>query len=144
VDIGEKGGDRGEGICLCGPSRPEQKRAKTAQIRMGAMAVMGKDLSPEVITRVVRNDNARLLSCYQQGLATNPQLEGRITAKLVIDAAGAIATNNAGGSDLPDANVLACVLSELTKLHFPARKPGSTTSVVLTLYLQPPPPAADR
>jgi hypothetical protein len=137
-DLAQNGAGHGEGVCLCEPSKIEHEPAKTAQIRLGATIVNG-DMPGEVIFRVVRKDNARLLSCYQRGLNANPHLEGRITAKVVIDEAGAIANNSDGGSDLPDADVVACVLGELRKLRFPARKAGSTATVILPLYLRPPP-----
>jgi hypothetical protein len=141
--IGENGDGRGEGICLCGVgsiglSKTEQKRGKPAQIRLGAVTVNGKDLPPEVVFRVVRNASARFLSCYQRGLNANPHLEGRIVANLVIDEAGATATNKDGESDVPDADVVVCVRDELGKLHFPARKAGSIATVVLPLELRAP------
>jgi len=45
----------------------------------------------------------------------------------VIGRDGAVSTVRSGGSDLPDANVVACVLRTYHSLSFPAPKDGIVT-----------------
>lgn len=132
ADVGVHGGGRGEGICLCGPSKP-----KTARIRYGSLVVLGHGLPPEVIQRVVRNDNARLLRCYQVGLKADPRLQGRIAVKFVIDAAGAIASVSTGAAEVGNADVVACVLGEIGKLRFPPLDAGPKLTATYELELLP-------
>ena len=46
-------------------------------IRIGKSVVSGR-LPPEVIQRIVRQNYGRFRMCYEQGLARNPNLEGRV------------------------------------------------------------------
>lgn len=59
--------------------------------------------------------------CYERGLWKNPGLTGRIAVSFVIEAAtGAVLTAKDAGSDLPDREVVACVVDEFAWVRFPA------------------------
>jgi outer membrane biosynthesis protein TonB len=83
-------------------------------------------LPPQVIQRVVRQNFGRFRMCYQQGLARNPNLEGRIPVRFVIGRDGAVSNVSAGG-DMPDGNVRACVQSAFYGLSFPQPEDGIVT-----------------
>jgi len=57
-------------------------------------------LPPEVIQRIVRQNFGRFRLCYENGLRTNPNLQGRVAVKFVIDRAGSVSTASDGGSDI--------------------------------------------
>jgi hypothetical protein len=84
-------------------------------------------LPPEVIQRIVRQNDGRFRACYEQGLRANPSLTGRVTVKFVVDRAGAVALASDGGSDLPDEGVRRCVVSAFAALSFPAPASGMLT-----------------
>ena len=110
-------------------------KTKAPKVRMGATTVSGR-LPPEVIQRIVRQNFGRFRMCYEQGLARNPNLEGRVSARFVIGRDGAVSNVSNGGSDLPDSGVVSCVLSAFYGLSFPQPEGGIVT-VVYPIMLAP-------
>jgi len=149
--VGEGGGGRGEGIGLgnvgtighgAGTGSGQgfgnghgrlggAHAAKAPSLRQGAMAVNGR-LPPEVIQRIVRQNYGRFRLCYENGLRSNPNLQGRATVKFVIDRMGSVATSSDGGSDIPDSAVVSCVVRGFGNLSFPQPE-GGIVSVVYPL-----------
>ena len=101
-----------------------------------ARILLEAGIPPEVIQRVVRQNFGRFRLCYQQGLGRNPNLEGRVSARFVIDRSGAVTNVSNGGSDLPDSAVTSCVLSAFYGLSFPQPENGIVT-VVYPIVLSP-------
>ena len=101
--------------------------------RVDAAAFEGKQvngrLAPEIIQRIVRQDFKRFRRCYEQGLAKKPTLTGRVVMKFVIDKEGNVVAAGDGGSDLPDADVVACVVAGYRRLKFPHPQGGNVTVV---------------
>ena len=146
--IGEGGGGRGEGIGLgsigtighgsgtgtgqgfgSGHGRlGGDHKAKAPQVRMGATTVSGR-LPPEVIQRIVRQSFGRFRLCYENGLRNNPNLQGRVSVRFVIDRSGAVSSTGNGGSDLPDSSVVSCVVRSFSGLSFPQPEGGIVTVV---------------
>ncbi len=144
--IGEGGGGRGEGIGLgnigtlghgsgtgtgqgfgSGHGRlGGSHKTKAPQVRMGATQVNGR-LPPEVIQRIVRQNFGRFRMCYEQGLARNPNLEGRVGVRFVIGRDGAVSNAGNGGSDIPDSGVVSCTISAFYGLSFPQPEGGIVT-----------------
>jgi Ca-activated chloride channel family protein len=96
------------------------------RVRMGATSVSGR-LPPEVIQRIVRQDFGRFRLCYERGLRANPALAGRVTTSFVIDRQGSVSTVADGGSDLPDREVVGCVVRSFSGLSFPQPEGGIVT-----------------
>ncbi|MFO0591247.1 MAG: AgmX/PglI C-terminal domain-containing protein [Polyangiaceae bacterium] len=148
--IGEGGGGRGEGIGLgsvgtighgsgVGSSSSSsfgsghgrlagEHSASAPKVRSGAASVSGR-LPPEVIQRIVRQQFGRFRACYEVGLRTNPDLQGRVSIRFVIDANGSVTTSANGGSDLSDASVVSCVVAAVRGLTFPQPEGGVVTVV---------------
>jgi hypothetical protein len=93
-------------------------------------------LPPETIQRVVRQSFGRFRSCYQQGLARDPSLAGRVSTKFVIARDGSVGVAVDAGSDLADAGVASCVRHEFAGLSFP-EPPGGAVSVVYPISFSP-------
>ncbi len=104
-------------------------RAKPAMIRMGATTVTGR-LPPETVQRIVRLNFGRFRNCYERGLTRNPDLAGRVVTRFVIDRDGAVVATSDSGSDLPDREVVSCVVRSFGALSFPQPEAG----VVTVLY----------
>lgn len=112
-------GGRGEGLFGSGSGRPGGKHvASVPRLRTISTEVSGR-LPASTIQRVVQQSFGRFRSCYENGLRTNPNLTGRVTARFVIARDGSVAAVQSGGSDLPDASVVACVLRAYGTLSFP-------------------------
>jgi hypothetical protein len=91
----------------------------------GVSTVSGR-LPPDVIQRIVRQNFGRFRNCYEGGLRSNPNLEGRVVARFVIGSDGAVSNVSAGG-DLPDATVKSCVAGAFYGLSFPTPEGGIVT-----------------
>jgi hypothetical protein len=160
--IGEGGGRRGEGIglfdgdgigtmlhgtgrCsgLCGDGDGAggigrvagSHRAGAPIVRVSRPAASGGRLPPEVIQRIVRQQHGRFRACYQQGLVSNPALQGRVAVSFIIGRDGRASQVSAGG-DLPDAAVRACVAGAFAGLTFPQPE-GGVVAVTYPLSLTP-------
>ncbi|MDP9149497.1 MAG: AgmX/PglI C-terminal domain-containing protein [Myxococcota bacterium] len=151
--VGEGGGGRGEGIGLgnfgglghgagtgtgqgIGSGRGRLgggHQVKAPRIREGATSVNGR-LPPEVIQRIVRQNFGRFRLCYENGMRNNPNLQGRVTVKFVIDRSGAVAMTADGGSDLPDQTVVQCVVRGFGNLSFPQPEGGMVTVVYPVMF----------
>jgi hypothetical protein len=93
--------------------------------RYAEPVVNGGHLPPEIIQRIVRQNDGRYRLCYELGLRGNPNLSGRVTVKFAIDRSGAVAMASDGGSDLADAEVRSCVIRAFANLSFPAPENGT-------------------
>jgi hypothetical protein len=151
--VGEGGGGRGEGIGLgnfgglghgagtgtgqgIGNGRGRLgggHQVKAPRIREGATQVNGR-LPPEVIQRIVRQNFGRFRLCYENGMRNNPNLQGRVSVKFVIDRSGAVAMTADGGSDLPDQGVVQCVVRGFGNLSFPQPEGGMVTVVYPIMF----------
>jgi hypothetical protein len=151
--IGEGGGGRGEGIGLgsigtighgagTGPGQgfgsghgrlAGSHRTKPPQVRMGTGTINGR-LPPEVIQRIVRQNFGRFRLCYENGLRNSPNLQGRVGVRFVIGRDGAVSNVGNGGSDMPDSNVVSCVVRAFYGLSFPQPEGGIVTVVYPIMF----------
>jgi hypothetical protein len=151
--VGEGGGGRGEGIGLgnfgglghgagtgtgqgIGNGRGRLgggHKVSAPRIREGATSVNGR-LPPEVIQRIVRQNFGRFRLCYENGMRNNPNLQGRVSVKFVIDRSGAVAMTADGGSDMPDQGVVQCVVRGFGNLSFPQPEGGMVTVVYPIMF----------
>jgi pSer/pThr/pTyr-binding forkhead associated (FHA) protein len=154
--LGEGGGGRGEGIGLGtigglgngaglgdgqgfgngnGRLGRAHKTKAPSSMRIGKTEVSGR-LPPEVIQRIVRQNYGRFRMCYEQGLARNPNLEGRVQVRFVINREGLVTNVQNGGSDLPDSGVTSCIIGAYYGLSFPQPEGGIVT-VSYPIMFQP-------
>lgn len=144
--LGESGGGNGEGIGLgnintigrgngtgldqgFGPGVGKMRgnhNVSAPKLRVGLTDTSGK-IPPETIQRIVRQNFGRFKLCYENGLKNNPELNGRVSVKFIIDRGGAAAQASNGGSSLPDAAVVNCVVKSFNGLSFPAPESGIVT-----------------
>ncbi len=102
-------------------------------LRFGEVIVSGR-LPPEVISRIVRQRFGNFRLCYERGLRDNPNLQGRIGVRFVIGRDGATSNTGNGGSDMPDARVVRCVVSQFQTLEFPPPSAGIATVVMPIIF----------
>ncbi|MEP7123641.1 MAG: AgmX/PglI C-terminal domain-containing protein [Byssovorax sp.] len=101
-----------------------EHKSSAPSVRMGTVSVSGR-LPPEVIQRIVRQNFGRFRLCYENGLRSNPGLEGRVSVRFIIGTDGNVSAVSNGGSDLPDGSVVACVVRSFGGLTFPAPDGGN-------------------
>lgn len=154
--IGEGGGGRGEGQGLgsigtighgAGTGTGQgfgsghgrlggAHRTRPPTVRAGAASVSGA-LPPEVVTRIVRQNFGRFRLCYENGLKNNPNLQGRVSVRFVIRADGEVMNVGNGGSDMPDGNVVTCVVRAFHALSFPEPENKQFVTVVYPIMFSP-------
>jgi len=102
-------------------------------------ASSGARLEPAVIQGVVRAAFQRYRTCYASGMTRNPSLTGVVRVRFVIEPDGMVSNaGDAGGSTLPDVDVIDCVAREFRVLSFP--KPvGGRVEVVYPILFNPGP-----
>jgi hypothetical protein len=133
VDAGELGlGGTGTGMSI---GAPRDAGSHSISVRQGAVTVNGR-LPPEVIQRIVRQNFGRFRLCYQEGVRKNPSLQGRVAVKYTIGHDGSVTQTQDGGSDMPDQNVVQCVVRAFGNLSYPQPEGGIVT-VVFPLIFSP-------
>ena len=89
--------------------------------------IVSGHLPPEVVQRIVRQNYGRFRQCYENGLRSNPNLTGRVSARFVIGREGSVTNAANGGSDMPDSSVVSCVIQTFYGLSFPTPENGIVT-----------------
>ena len=106
-------------------------------IRTGTADVRGS-LSREVIQRVVRRQLGAVRFCYEQRLATNPMLEGRLIVAFVIGQTGAVQSVRVAESTLADEATEACIAGVVRRMTFPALDSSSPVAANYPFVFQVP------
>ena len=99
---------------------------KAPRFTEGVTTTNGR-LPAEVIQRVVRQNFGKFRFCYEAGLRENPSLSGRVATRFVIDRNGAVSMSQDGGSDLPNQQVVQCIVRSFQSLSFPEPQGGMVT-----------------
>ena len=100
-------------------------------------AKVSSRIPAELIQRVVRQSFGRFRACYENGLRGNPSLAGRVSVRFVIGRDGSVMSASNGGSDLPDAGVVSCVVAGFRGLQFPQIEDASVATVVYPIVFAP-------
>ena len=144
---GEGGGGRGEGIAIGtigtiggmgGGGRGRLGGSHRVRIREGGddfLSINGR-LPPEIIQRIIRQNMGRFRLCYERALERRPDLAGRVVTRFIVGRDGSVVLAVDAGSDLPDLNVVSCVVRAFQTLSFP-EPTGGTVNVVYPLSLTP-------
>jgi len=93
-------------------------------------------LAPETIQRIVREHFKAFGVCYEAGQAHNSRLIGDVVAAFVIERDGTTSHVTNHGGNLPDEQVVDCILHELSQASFPP-PPGGIVKVVYPIFLTP-------
>ena len=104
------------------------KKDHTPQVRMLSADVRGS-LSKEVIRRVIHRNLPQVRYCYQDGLQSRPDLEGRVAIKFIISASGTVQAAVVGDSTLGNASVERCISTAVKRWTFPAPEGGGIVAV---------------
>jgi len=112
------------------------------KVNVGAPTATGK-LAPEVIRRIVRAHITRLHHCYERSLQQDPNLQGKIAVRFVIEPNGAVSSVADAGSTITDKAMMSCTLNTFQAMLFPAPEGGGKVVVTYPLvFAQPDSPPA--
>src|SRR5690349_4337589 len=77
-------------------------------------------LPPEMIQRLVRQRYRTFRKCYEDGLGRDPNLQGKVEVRFVIDLDGRVKTvEPTPKTDMADTVVTECILAEYKTIRFP-------------------------
>jgi TonB family protein len=110
-------------------------RAGAPSIRTGTAEVRGS-LSKEVIRRYIRRSINQIRYCYEQQLARQPDLAGRVQVRFVISPSGAVTSSSPAGSTLGNPAVEDCVARAVQRIAFPQPEGGGVVIVTYPFMFQ--------
>jgi TonB family protein len=104
---------------------------KQKVIRVGGSAANASgELPKKVIQDYIRRKMGAIKACYQKGLQSNPDLQGTVKVKFLIQPSGQVGGAKIEDSSLGNASVEDCVMSNVKSWRFPQAKGGGSTTVV--------------
>jgi len=138
--VGGIGGLRGTtlgqaGTGTSGPAQGASQMRAAPVVRNGAPTVQGS-LDRDVIRRVIRRHINEVRFCYEQQLAQDPQLSGRVAVRFTISATGQVTAAQITSTTLQNANVEQCITRAVRRWRFPAPRGGGVVVVTYPFILQ--------
>jgi hypothetical protein len=99
--------------------------------------VMGS-IDKELIRKVIQEHAAQIRFCYEEQLAVNPKLAGKVAIKWVIDADGnaSNASVDAAATTLKDDKVHQCMMARIVSWQFPKPKGGGIAVITYPWILR--------
>ncbi|MBP5201430.1 AgmX/PglI C-terminal domain-containing protein [bacterium] len=79
------------------------------------------------VTKVINVSRAAIKRCYDKALISNPQLNGKMSIKIVINKEGRVDRTEIVDDSLHDAEVAKCVKGVIGRLRFPKPADGTAT-----------------
>jgi len=135
--IGTKGrggglGGYGQGVGALG-----RKSDREIAITAGTATVLGS-IDKELIRAVIREHAAQIRFCYEEQLAVNPKLAGKVIIKWTIDADGnaSNASVDGAGTSLADDKVHQCMMARIVSWQFPKPKGGGIAVITYPWILR--------
>jgi len=106
------------------------------QIMTGVVSSQGV-LDKEIIRRIVRRHLNEVKYCYEQALAKQPKLDGRIVMKFTIAGTGQVIASFVQSSTLGSPAVEMCVANAVKRWDFPAPSGGGLSMVSYPFTFSP-------
>jgi hypothetical protein len=104
------------------------------RVRISTPSVSGF-LPVEAVRRVLLRNLGQVTHCYEQGLAVEPQLRGRVTVRFVIGGTGTVLGANVVENTLAVPYVGTCVANAIRRWIFPGPAGGGIAFVNVPLQL---------
>ncbi len=106
-----------------------EKKQTVVRVGGSAAAAIG-ELPKKVIQDYIRRKMGAIKACYQKGLQSNPDLQGTVKVKFLIQPGGQVGGAKIEDSSLGNASVEDCVMTNIKSWRFPQAKGGGSTTVV--------------
>jgi hypothetical protein len=135
--VGTKGRGGGLGGYGSGQGNLGRKGERDVNISTGTAQVMGS-IDKELVRKVIQEHAAQIRYCYEQQLALNPKLSGKVAVKWVINADGSASSAqiDASATTLNDAKVHQCMMARITSWEFPKPKGGGMAVITYPWILR--------
>jgi outer membrane biosynthesis protein TonB len=102
----------------------------------GDFSVAGGGLDRETVRRIILSYRSQIRTCYERGLISNPNLEGRIVYKWQITPTGSVISAQIFKATLESSNLKTCVLDVIQGMNFPKSPNGLPTTVIYPFVFQ--------
>ena len=112
-------------------------RATHAPPHIGTLVPTVVGIPAEVIRRVVLRNIGQVNRCYEQGLATNPGLAGRVAVRFVIGSNGSVLSSAPTSDTLGMPSVSACIAGAVQRWSFPVPADSGAITVTYPFSLIP-------
>ena len=109
-------------------------RSAAIHVRSGVIQVKGS-LSKEVVRRIVHRHINEVKLCYERGLASKPDLSGRLLIKFIISGTGNVQMSALDASTLGDSGVENCIVQAARRWTFPQPAGGGIVIVTYPFML---------
>ncbi|MBL4686077.1 MAG: TonB family protein [Nannocystaceae bacterium] len=93
-------------------------------------------LDKHVIRRIVRAHIAEVRYCYNEGLSTQPELQGRVSVQFTIASSGTVEDASIASTTFDNAEVVECIAGAVKRWQFP-RSEGESTVVTYPFVFNP-------
>jgi hypothetical protein len=135
--VGTKGRGGGLGGYGSGAGGLGRKGERDVNITTGQSQIMGS-IDKELVRKVIQEHAAQIRYCYEQQLALNPKLSGKVSVKWTINADGSAtaAIIDAGATTLNDAKVHECMKARIMSWEFPKPKGGGMAIITYPWILR--------
>jgi hypothetical protein len=101
------------GACVGEPSRAAARRRRTTNH-------LCCYTTPSVFTRSIQKKSPEARACYEEALARDPNVRGRVVSKFTIEEDGSVLGACDAGSTVGDPKLVECVLRVMTTVTFMA------------------------
>ena len=135
---GGSGGAGGLGAITTSGVAPSTTSSSPPTITQGTASVRGS-LSKQVIRSHIQSDINQIRFCYEQQLAQNPNLTGRVSVRFVISQSGQVSAAAVAGSTISNTDVEQCVVRAIQRISFPQPSGGGVVIVTYPFFFQPGP-----
>ncbi len=126
----------GRGPYGSGVGRLRTRRTITPDPILGVATVRGQ-LDKEIIRRIVRRHVNEVKYCYDQALARQPKLDGRLVTQFTISGTGQVLASVVQSSTLGSPAVEMCVVNAVRRWQFPAPEKGGLVIVSYPFQFSP-------
>jgi len=134
--VGTKGRGGGLGSYGTGVGGLGKKGDRDVNVSAGTATVMGS-VDRELIRRVIQEHAAQIRYCYEQQLALNPKLQGKVAITWVIQADGSATSAKVdGATTLQDEKIHRCMMERITSWQFPKPKGGGVAVITYPWILR--------
>jgi hypothetical protein len=135
--VGTKGRGGGLGSYGTGVGGLGKKGERDVNVSTGTAVVMGS-VDRELIRKVIQEHAAQIRYCYEQQLAINPKLQGKVAIKWIIngDGSASSAQVDRSATTLDDDKVHECMKSRITSWAFPKPKGGGIAVITYPWILR--------
>jgi hypothetical protein len=109
---------------------------RVPQVRQAQAQVKGA-LDKDIIRRIVRAHINEVRYCYNQGLARDPNMKGRVSVQFTIGPTGKVPVAVVQDSSISDRNVANCIAQAVRRWTFPKPQGGGNVVVTYPFVLSP-------